>query len=185
MLCTMRSFLNRVILISIFCFGLLFSKPLNPIFGFQSYSGFVTDAFHIKQEKQCLMAGLWKEARGESAEGIKAVLSVIINRKEHPKYPSTFCKVILQDKQFSFANGLQVEDALRIQHNPSEKDKLRLITDLTEKAIQGNFKKTLDDPDVLYYHTHKVKPKWSRKMKKVAEVGNHRFFKLKEKRDES
>ena len=35
------------------------------------------------------------------------------------------------------------------------------------------------DRSVLWYHTHKVKPKWSRKMQKVAVVGNHKFFEEK------
>jgi len=29
---------------------------------------------------------------------------------------------------------------------------------------------------VVYYHSNKVKPKWSKKMKLVAVIGKHKFY---------
>ena len=59
------------------------------------------------EEVQCVQQALWHEARGESKEGIKAVLSVIVNRTKSKHYPDTFCEVIHEPKQFSYVDELR------------------------------------------------------------------------------
>ena len=60
----------------------------------------------IRQEKEadknCLKNALYYEARSEGKLGILAVASVIENRKQHPAYPSSYCGVLQQHKQFSY-----------------------------------------------------------------------------------
>lgn len=131
-----------------------------------------------EKEKQCIVEALHQEARGEGKEGLEAVLSVIYNRKHHRAFPSTFCKVIDQPKQFSYKNHLAQGQRIKVEFKHSEKEVQKEIQELAEKAVTGRFKPVFDR-SVLWYHTKKVKPKWSRKMQKVAVVGNHKFFEEK------
>lgn len=124
---------------------------------------------------------MFHEARGESPEGIRAVLEVLENRKNHKDFPSTFCGVILQPSQFSFVK--EKKNPLKTAYKPNEKDKEYLIKSLAFEAVYGSLKKSqsvLGSPRVLYYTTKTIKPKWTQRMRVHAILGNHRFY---EKRD--
>lgn len=129
----------------------------------------------LQREKQCLTAALWWEARGEGLQGIKAVASVIENRKHSSGYPSTYCKIIKQHKQFSFVLEGKPIHKLEQQVKPSEKEVFALVSSLAEQMLQGRFKPVLPRK-VLHYTTHAVSNTWTQKMQVVAKVGNHRFY---------
>ena len=128
-----------------------------------------------QREKQCLTAALWHEARGEGLQGIKAVASVIENRRQSQQYPSTYCKIIKQHKQFSFVLEGKPIHKLEQQVKPSEKEVFALVSSLAEQMLQGRFKPVLP-ARVLHYTTHAVSNQWTAKMQVVAKVGNHRFY---------
>ena len=128
-----------------------------------------------QQEKQCLTAALWHEARGEGLQGIKAVASVIENRRQSQQYPSTYCKIIKQYKQFSFVLEGKPIHKLEQQVKPSEKEVFALVSRVAEQVLEGRFKPTLP-AKVLHYTTHAVRNQWTAKMQVVAKIGNHRFY---------
>lgn len=132
-----------------------------------------------KQEIKCLREALWHEARGEGEEGLKAVLTVIINRKNHPDYPATFCRVIRQPRQFSY-----LEEVQQLEPKPKAKEEKHLldkIEELAHDAVTGRFNGTLPAA-TLWYHSSKVKPGWVRAKIKVKTVGRHLFYKKKEQK---
>lgn len=47
---------------------------------------------------------LWREARGEELDGIRAVRGVIMNRLADGRWPNTLAEVVLQPRQFSCFN---------------------------------------------------------------------------------
>lgn len=128
-----------------------------------------------QQEIKCLKEALWHEARGEGEEGLKAVLTVIVNRKNHPDYPGTFCRVIRQPRQFSYLTEVK-----RLEPAPAKEEKkiLAKIEQLAYDAVLGNFSRTLPAA-VLWYHNSKVKPGWSRAKIQVKSIGQHKFYKSK------
>lgn len=130
------------------------------------------------KERYCIYEALWHEARGESIEGIKAVLSVIQNRVYSGKYPSTYCKVIRQHKQFSYVH-LMKKQGLSLVPQPTKltQDIANDIRKIADDALHGKFKNVLP-PDVLWYHTVDVNPKWNRKMQIVKVIGNHKFLRI-------
>ena len=128
-----------------------------------------------QQEKQCLTAALFHEAKGEGLIGIKAVASVIENRKHNADYPGTYCKIIKQHRQFSFVLEGKPIHKLEQQVKPSEKEVFALVSSLAEQMLQGRFKPVLP-ARVLHYTTHAVRNQWTQKMQVVAKVGNHRFY---------
>jgi len=131
------------------------------------------DYTELNKERNCLIKLLWGEARGESPVGIMAVLSVVENRRLHPDYPSTYCRITYQNKQFSF-----VSNKGSLSPKPVEINKFVFITELANTAVEGRFKPIL--PDNILHYTHKdVSNYWTRKKKVFTLIGNHKFYTTK------
>ena len=130
----------------------------------------------FKLQKRCLIEVLYAETRSEGIEGMKAVLSVIINRKHSSKFPSTFCGVVDQPRQFSYHNAHPRGYRLDISPvKPLDKQAYTKVAYLADQALLGVFKPTLE-PSVLYYANFKIKNHWTTKMKKVKIINKHAFF---------
>ena len=176
MVTQLKSKLQISWLIFIFILGISFPSFLSIPSKSRESGGVVVSEYYNK-ELLCLKSVLWHEARGEPEEGIRAVMSVIYNRKKAKGYPSTFCGVILQDKQFSAFNSdksLATKPLKPIRE--LDKEAYRKVSSVAQEAIQGDFKPVLDE-DVLHYAHTKVKNKWTRKYERVIVLGNHSFYK--------
>jgi len=115
----------------------------------------------------CLSLALYHEARGEPLQGQLMAARVIMNRMQSPRWPSSMCGVITQDRQFSF---------YRKDNTPKPRDEVawakaqKLATDI------------INDPNILpystadHYHTVDVHPVWRRKLHRVARIGRHVFW---------
>lgn len=104
-------------------------------------------------------------------------MSVIYNRKKNKNFPSTFCGVILQDRQFSAFNqdkGL----ATRALNPVRELDKKAhtLVAYIAQEAVLGRFKPILE-PSVLFYTKTSVRNRWTKRMEVVKIVSAHQFLK--------
>lgn len=128
-----------------------------------------------KQEQECLVKTLWGEARGEPKQGIRAVLSVIHNRKQHKNYPGTYCEVVMQPKQFSYFNSNRNRHK-KILAKDSERATLDFIEELSTEAAVGKFKPTVPR-DVLYYAVHTVENHWTRQKQVFKRIGRHVLYK--------
>ena len=163
-------------LIFIFILGISFHSFLS-IPSKSRESGVVVLSEYHNKEFMCLANTLYAEVRSEPEEGIRAVMSVIYNRKKAKGYPNTFCGVILQDKQFSAFNSdksLATKPLKPIRE--LDKEAYRKVSSVAQEAAQGTFKPVLDE-DVLHYAHTKVKNKWTRKFERVIVLGNHSFYK--------
>lgn len=130
--------------------------------------------YKLKRERDCLVEALYHEARGESDQGVKAVLSVIHNRKTSKIFKGdTYCKIIASPKQFSYRNHLSENTVMKVQWKPVEKHRKELITSLANKAALGMFQPV--NSVILWYHTTTVNPVWNRKLQSIK-IGNHLFF---------
>ena len=133
---------------------------------------------NTEKEYHCLLEGLYYEARGESETGIRAVASVLYNRKQAKGYPSTYCSVLHQPFQFSYRNNTKVGKSLKTTVKPSERKAYLKLQSIAFEAATGAFKPILA-PNVLFFCTVSVDkpPVWSVATKKAATIGNHIFFK--------
>ena len=127
-----------------------------------------------KAQRNCLAHGIYFEARGESLEGQKAVAQVILNRVKNPKYPNSICGVVYQNKhkrnacQFSFAcDG--VPDRVK------SRKYWKVSTKVANDAIDGRYW-LMKVGSASHYHADYVRPKWSRKMRKMTKIGRHIFY---------
>lgn len=126
------------------------------------------------QEQQCLAAGIYFEARGESVEGQAAVAQVILNRVRNPTYPNTICGVVYQNKdwrnrcQFSFAcDGIR--DRVQSKHH------FRVAEEVGMAVTAGK----IWLPEVgssTHYHATYVHPRWARAMERMKTIGQHIFY---------
>lgn len=137
----------------------------------------------IRQEKEadknCLKNALYYEARSEGKLGILAVASVIENRKQHPSYPSSYCGVIQQHKQFSYTmEGRPDVEAIEGRLRASDRAAYAQVSEVADKMIEGRFEPLLPS-NVLHYATTKISNAWTKTKKVYATIGNHRFYKEK------
>ena len=176
MVTQLKSKLQISWLIFIFILGISFPSFLSIPSKSRESGGVIVSEYYNK-ELLCLKSVLWHEARGEPEEGIRAVMSVIYNRKKAKGYPSTFCGVILQDKQFSAFNSdksLATKPLKPIRE--LDKEAYRKVSSVAQEAIQGAFKPVLDE-DVLHYAKTSVRNHWTKRMKVVKIVSSHKFLK--------
>lgn len=134
------------------------------------------------REKQldCLAMNIYREAGHESFEGKVAVAQVTMNRVEHPSFPKDVCGVIYQKNvvmekvvcQFSW----YCESGSKLA--PIQNAAYRESYEVAKKVLLEGFK--LDVlKEALYYHANYVNPKWP--LEKIGSIGNHIFYKPKDK----
>jgi N-acetylmuramoyl-L-alanine amidase len=117
-----------------------------------------------------LAENIYHEARGEGYKAMLAVGEVTINRVESESFPDTICDTVYQKSQFSWT-----------KNNPkiTENDQwgLSLIIAAQLYAIDHNF--VSNGATYFLNLNHVKKPKWAHKLKVVAVIGQHTFFKPK------
>ena len=119
------------------------------------------------RELECLATGIYFESKSEPLAGQLAVGKVIANRAESGgRFPGTYCGVLFQRGQFSFVHGRTLPRVARTNRQWQTAVAIAKIVDqdLKESAV-GN---------ALFFHARYVSPGW--RMKRVASIGNHVFY---------
>ena len=133
-------------------------------------------------EYRCLLRAVWHEARGESFKGQLFVSKTILNRTRSERFPQSVCKVVYQKHQFSFVHQIPMNKQYVIPKTELEKQTFRQVEFASFISIWAD-RLGIDFTDnSKYYHSTRVKPKWDySKLVKTKVVGNHVFYKRKEK----
>lgn len=125
-----------------------------------------------QKELWCLTENVLYESAGEAIEGQLAVIEVVNTRRDHRKYPNTYCKVIHEYKQFSWT---LVEPEFR--RKPTNKE-IELAVQLAYSYMQGKLPKTsvhgathFINPDAADYI-----PEWYHTYEYLGKLGDHEFF---------
>jgi spore germination cell wall hydrolase CwlJ-like protein len=144
-------------------------------------SSSAAEAASWRRERECLATAIYFEARGESTRGQRAVAEVVLARTRAPGRPKTVCGVVYEGSkrkhrcQFSFAcDGIPEV----VRDKKQWKKALRIAG--TALAAKGRHKQVVRG--ATYYHADYVRPRWAKKMVKVAQIGSHIFYKPKRKR---
>ncbi len=125
-------------------------------------------------EKQCLATAIYFEARGEPQRGQIAVAQVILNRAQSSDYPDTICGVVYQNKnrrnacQFSFACDGK-PDTIK------EKRAWAVAKEIAEEVIAGEVG-VAAVADATHYHASSVSPRWAPRLRRLARIGHHIFY---------
>jgi N-acetylmuramoyl-L-alanine amidase len=119
---------------------------------------------------------IYYEAGNQSAYGKIAVGIVTLNRVNHTKlFEKTVEDVVKEHRQFSWYNKKRVIIPKESYAWRESVSIARYVLKLPEDhAIIGRFE------GVTHYHATYVKPKWKNYLIKVAQIGDHIFYKMKD-----
>jgi spore germination cell wall hydrolase CwlJ-like protein len=126
-----------------------------------------------------LVLCLWREARGESLEGQHAVAWVIKNRvAKGGFFGNGWVGVILKPWQFSSFNGPDKDG--KVDANATAFPIPGTASyESCFSAAKHVYEGTAPDPTSgcqYYYAASIAAPKWTEKMTKVVQIGNHIFY---------
>lgn len=113
-----------------------------------------------------LALNIYHEARGEPLDGKVAVAHVTIARAT--KRRMAVIDVVQQPHQFSWYSDENPDD---IKDHAAFVECLNASLIAMDQRLKGN---TLNGAD--HYHAVSVNPYWNRHMKKIAEIGDHIFY---------
>lgn len=120
----------------------------------------------------CLTQAVYYEAGFEPLEGRRAVAQVVLNRVRHPAFPKSVCGVVYQGAgsatcQFTFVcNGA-------LYRRPAA-DAWREAEAVARAALSGYVETSVGE--ATHYHADYVAPRWAPLLAKVAEIGQHIFY---------
>ena len=119
------------------------------------------------RELECLAVGIYFESKSEPLTGQLAVGEVIANRaNSNGRFPSSYCGVLFQRRQFSFIHGRSLPAVPR-----SSRQWQTAVA--IAKIVHRDLKDSAAD-NALFFHAKRVSPRW--KLKRVASIGNHIFY---------
>ena len=139
----------------------------------------------IQRQVLCLANNIYFEARSESIKGQIAVAFVTLNRVHSDLFPNNICDVVKQKTKTVCQFSWYCETKPKRQytkHLLTGEGSLQYneIVDIAT-FVYANHEK-LNDPThgSLFYHADYVSPGWGKRMDKVAVIGTHIFYRLKE-----
>lgn len=120
-------------------------------------------------ESQCISLAIFKESHLEPEKGKQAVASVILQRMKNRN--KSACQVVFEKHQFSWVRKWKKNEQDTLHHLSMAKN---ILAQYKRKKYNGLV--------ATHFHSKnmKRKPKWTKKMKMVANIGNHLFYLHKE-----
>ena len=141
------------------------------------------EKFYNELEVDVLARTLWGEARGEGAEGMKAVACVVLNRVKVAKRRGSFwwgndlIQVCQKPYQFSCWNRSDPNFQKLQNVNDSNTDFV-IAKGIARRAVLS----ALSDitSGATHYHAKGILPYWAKHEEPVVTIGNHIFYVLVE-----
>ncbi len=127
---------------------------------------------HVPGDIDILVRTVAGEARGESHQGKKAVVHVILNRAKSKKFKEhTIAQVCLKRKQFSCWN----EEDRNFKYIVA----IDMVSKIYRKCLSA-VSVAMDEDDftggAMWYHAKSITPYWAKGKKPCFEEGNHVFY---------
>jgi spore germination cell wall hydrolase CwlJ-like protein len=126
-------------------------------------------------ESRCLADAVYYEARGESEAGQIAVAEVILNRLADGGHGNTICKVVYEGFDQTFCQFTFVCDGSL--DRPKTPEPWRAAQVLAAQLLAGQIHLPDQTDGATSYHSASVHEKLDSKMIRVAQIGNHVFYK--------
>jgi hypothetical protein len=120
----------------------------------------------------CLTQAVYYEAGFEPLEGRRAVAQVVLNRMRHPAFPKSVCGVVYQRNstpvcQFTFVcDGSLYRRPAAAGWHQAEQVARAALAGFVEQSVGG----------ATHYHADYVAPRWAPLLAKVAQIGQHIFY---------
>jgi len=120
----------------------------------------------------CLTQAVYYEAGYEPLEGRRAVAQVVLNRMRHPAFPKSICGVVYQGAGSGVCQFTFVCDGA-LYRRPAQAAWAQAET-IAKAALAGYVEKRVGE--ATHYHADYVAPRWAPLLAKVAEIGQHIFY---------
>ena len=133
-----------------------------------------------EHEIECLAQNIYHEARSESTAGRMAVALVTLNRVKDERFPNTICGVVKQTKYYP-SGRIDLHSCQFSWYCDGKPDTIKDQSCYKDILLIAEVMYTYETEDFtegsLWYHSPKVKPKWSMVYTKVVKIDNHIFYK--------
>jgi spore germination cell wall hydrolase CwlJ-like protein len=123
----------------------------------------------------CLATAIYHEARYESARGQRAVAEVVLARTRTRGRPKSVCGVVYEGAwratgcQFSFTcDGLS--------DRAGNTERWSRAKRIAREALARKGKSARVARGASHYHAAYVRPRWAKRMRRVARIGTHIFY---------
>lgn len=120
----------------------------------------------------CLTQAVYYEAGFEPIDGRRAVAQVVLNRMRHPAFPKSICGVVYQGSGSGVCQFTFVCDGAIYRKPASEAWKQAEA--IARSALAGYV--DFQVGEATHYHADYVAPRWAPLLAKVAQVGQHIFY---------
>ncbi|MEM6828243.1 MAG: cell wall hydrolase [Pseudomonadota bacterium] len=126
------------------------------------------EAGALTDQMRCLAGAVYFESRGEPLAGQLAVAQVVINRSQDQRWPASYCGVVYQRAQFSFVKNGRMP---RIRTSSAAWGRAKAIAHIAHEGMWES-----KAGDAVYFHAKYVKPRWSRRKERTAQIDTHIFY---------
>src|SRR5262245_23241740 len=120
----------------------------------------------------CMTQAVYYEAGFEPLEGRRAVAQVVLNRLRHPAFPKSVCGVVYQGAGSGVCQFTFVCDG-SLYRAPARDAWLR-AEEIARQALGGYVEASVGE--ATHYHADYVAPRWAPMLSKVAQIGQHIFY---------
>jgi hypothetical protein len=120
----------------------------------------------------CLTQAVYYEAGFEPLEGRRAVAQVVLNRLRHPAFPRSLCGVVYQGAGTGTCQFTFVCDGA-LYRKPASEAWLEAEI-IARAALAGYVDRSVGE--ATHYHADYVAPRWAPLLAKVAQIGQHIFY---------
>lgn len=146
------------------------------------YSQDVVSIKTREQQLDCLAINIYREAGYEPFEGKVAVAQVTMNRVSAGNFGNDVCGVVYQKSVIMDKVVCQFSWYCDSAHKtrPVNQAAYKESYEVAKKVLLEGFRLSVLK-DALYYHANYVNPRWP--LEKIGQIGNHIFYKPKEKGD--
>ena len=141
-------------------------------------------AFDENNEIYCLAQNIYFESGNQPLAGKIAVTQVVLNRVNHPNYPSTACGVIYQAKMRTNWKGVEVPVRNQCQFSwfcdgksddPVDSPTWLTSLNIARNVVQGAYGDITEG--ATHYHATSVHPYWADSLNETVIINDHIFYK--------
>jgi len=122
----------------------------------------------LSEQMRCLAGAIYFESRGEPLAGQLAVANVVINRSEDRRFPASYCGVVYQHAQFSFVKNGRMPN---VKSGSAAWNRAKAIARIAHDGLWDS-----EVGEAVYFHAKYVRPRWSYRKTRTAEIDTHIFY---------
>ena len=136
----------------------------------------ISYAKSTSDDKVCLAQVIYQEARGEAKDGKLAVAKIVLNRKNHRKFPKTICRVVNQINYAGVKKYCQFSWVCNKQRIDTSSDSWEDSLSLSHAIISNKVSLPKFGPNVLFFRSTSSRQSFGKGYRLVSVIGHAKFY---------